>query len=226
MQRRRNVQPDAKQHGQRNAAGPTRSIGNFRKKVLRGGGLWGRNGGKLSNCASVWVWHTFRRTCTRCRRKNIRTHAHTQAGGKLGVLVCVAPTSRTRHNVLSSHCSYSSFFSFLSSSSSRLLFAAPQNTQPLKMAAIKLPAGKIAFSWKSIGAQTCHLLNGLHSCRSRICFSFGSQDHSQASIKDHNPLFISAIEGYLKLKLISFHLNFTLFYGCLWDTCLIFVCLS
>jgi len=35
MQRRRNVQPDAKQHGQRNAAGPTRSIGNFRKKVLR-----------------------------------------------------------------------------------------------------------------------------------------------------------------------------------------------
>jgi len=48
-----------------------------------------------------------------------------------------------------------------------------------------------------------------------FAFSFGSQDHWQASIKDHNPLFISAIEGYLKLKLISFHLNFTLFYGCL-----------
>lgn len=32
MQRRKNVQPDAKPHGKRNAAAPTRSIGNFRKK--------------------------------------------------------------------------------------------------------------------------------------------------------------------------------------------------
>lgn len=72
------------------------------------------------------------------------------------VLVCVALTPRTRHNVLSSYCSYSLPFLALLSLAVFLL-PRPENTEPLKMAAIKLPARKIAFSWQSIGGKTCRL---------------------------------------------------------------------
>lgn len=153
MQRRKNVQPDAKQHGERNAAGPPRSIGNFRKKIIRGGGLWGRNSGKFISFRLSSVCGCDIHLGARARAVAARTNSRSSSHEKLGLLVCVAPTTRTRQmsrSLLLLFYSLLSYFLFFFSFSFFSLFSSsffpflprPKNPMPLKMAAIKLPVKK------------------------------------------------------------------------------------